>query len=90
MTIPNNPTDRQKLKTMLVEITHCMSRIDGEREQIKEIKKEIKNLFEMTPKMSGKLAKTLYSQSFEDEQAEFEAFEAAYTSLTTSSLQAVK
>lgn len=92
MNLPGNPQDRQTLKLMLVEMTHCFSRIDSEREQLKEIKKEIKEKFGLGPKMANKVAKTLYLQDFEDQQSENEEFERIFVTLSNekSNLQVVK
>lgn len=81
MSVPNNPGDRQKLKLMLVEMTHCFGKMDSEREQLKEIKKEIKQTFDIAPKMANKIAKAMYLMDFADQQAENEEFEFMFQAL---------
>lgn len=81
MSVPTNLGDRQKLKLMFVEITHCFGRMDSEREQMKEIKKEIKEQFDITPKLANKIAKAMYLMDFEDQQAENEEFETMFQAL---------
>ena len=81
MSVPNNPSDRQKLKLMFVEMTHSLGRIDSEREQLKEIKKEIKQKFDISPKMANKIAKTMYLMDFADQQAENDEFESMFQTL---------
>lgn len=90
MSVPNNPSDRQKLKLMFVEMTHSLGRMDHEREQLKEIKKEINNEFDISPKMANKIAKTMYLMDFTDQQAENEEFESMFEALgQENKLQAV-
>lgn len=79
--IPSSPAERQKLKTMLVEMTNCLQRIDGEREQLKEIADAVKEAFGLKPKTVNKLAKTMYKHNYADLQAENEHFESLYETL---------
>lgn len=72
--VPTDPKERVEIKTMLVEITKCMSKIDQQREQIKEIKAAVKEKFAIGNKTTGKLAKTMYEHSYADVQAENEHF----------------
>ena len=90
--LPTSPNDRQKIKTMIAEITHCFSRMDSEREQIKEIKDELKKTYDLPPKLVNRLARVMYDNNFEDLQAETETFETAYETLISvqSTLKAVK
>lgn len=73
-TVPSDPKERVEIKRMLVEITNCMSKIDSEREQIKEIKAAVKEKFGIGNKTTGKLAKTMYEHSYADVTAENEHF----------------
>lgn len=81
MTVPSNPNDRQKLKTMLTEMTHCLARMDGERDAKKEIAAAIKEQFALTPKLINKLAATMYKRNYSDLQQENEDFELLYETL---------
>ena len=74
LTVPSNPKERSEIKTMLVEITNCMQKIDSERTQIKEIKAAVKEKFAIGNKTTGKLAKTMYEHSYADVQAENDHF----------------
>ena len=78
---PSSPTDRQKLKTMLTEMTHCLARMDAEREAKKEIAAAIKEEFELAPKLINKLASTMYKRNYADLQQENEDFEDLYETL---------
>lgn len=79
--LPTNEKERQELKAMLVEITHCLSRVDNEREQIKEILKAGEEKTGIKKKQLRKLANTMYRQDYASVQAEHEHFETLYESL---------
>ena len=79
--VPQDAGDRQKLKTMLVEMTHCLQRIDDERAQKKEIADAIKEQFDIKARTANKLASTMYKHNYADLQAENEHFESLYETL---------
>jgi ribosomal protein L23 len=66
---------------MLTEMTHCLARMDAEREAKKEIATAIKEEFELAPKLINKLAATMYKRNYADLQAENEDFEMMYETL---------
>ena len=76
--VPSSNDDRQKLKGMLTEMTHCLLEIDKQREQKKDITKGIKEKFELAPKVINKLASTMYKRNYADLQQENEDFEDLY------------
>ena len=79
--VPSNPADRQKMKTMLAEMTYCLQRADDEREAMKEIANEIQKQFGVPKKIVNKLARTMYKRNYADLQAENEDFELLYETL---------
>lgn len=79
--IPSNPSDRVKLKTMLAEMTKCFQRIDDERQSIKEIAEAAQEQYEIKKKVVTKLARTMYKHNYADLQAENEHFEELYETL---------
>lgn len=79
--LPSNPADRQKLKTMLAEMTHCMQRADDEKESMKEIADEAVRQFDIPKKIINKLARTMYKRNYADLQAENDDFEFLYEAL---------
>lgn len=76
--IPSSPTDRKKVNGKLSEMAKSLTMIEAERSHIKEIATDLKEEFQLEPKLTRKLAKIMNDRSFEDEQAAFENFEAAY------------
>ena len=79
--IPSSTEDRKKLKMMISEMTHCLQRMDMEKESKKEIADEIKRQFDLPTKHINKLASTMYKRNYEDVQAENEDFELLYETL---------
>jgi len=76
--IPSSTEDRKKLKLMLGEMVNQLQKIALERETYKELALEIKNQFELPPKVINKMAKTMHKHDFEDVQAEHADFETLY------------
>ena len=79
--IPTNETERKKLKAMIVEMTNALSRIDGEREHMKDIAGVASEEFGLEKKIINKLARTMYKNNYADLQAENEHFEFLYEAL---------
>ncbi len=77
-TVPSTNEDRKKLKGMLTEMTHCLSKMDAQRNAKKDIAAGIKEKFELTPKVINKLASTMYKRNYADLQQENEDFEDLY------------
>ncbi len=81
MTIVVNPEDRKALKAMIVEMTNSLERIDGEKEQMKEIAEAAEEKFSIKKKYINRMAKTMFKHSYADLQSENEAFEYLYESV---------
>lgn len=79
--VPSSPTDRVALKQALEEITNSMTRADAERDHIKEVIDMIKTKFEIEPKITRKMAKTMHARNFADHQTANEEFELLYESV---------
>ena len=82
MSLPSDPTARNKIKKVLDELSNSMTRIAGERDYIKEAVNEICEEYEMSKKTFRKLAKTYHKQNYSLEVAEHEEFELMYEQLT--------
>jgi cyanate lyase len=80
MTI-SNPTDKQKLKNIIVEITNCMARIDGEKDAIKEMVEDASEKFDLEKKIIRKIAKTMYKADYDSVVAENEHFYEMYETI---------
>lgn len=81
MPIPTVKKDQERLKNMLTEISNCMTRIEGERDCIKEIVEDAGSSFELDKKYIRRVAKALHQASFDKLKVETEEFETLYETL---------
>jgi hypothetical protein len=86
LNIPTNQEDRKKLKAMIVEMTNTLSRVDAEREHLKEIAAVASDEFGIQKKIINKLARTMYKNNYTDLQQENQHFEFLYESLVDSNI----
>ena len=66
------------IKNKFTEISNSMTRQQGEKDLIKEILIDLKDQFELPPKMARKLAKAYHKRNLEEVRAEHEEFESTY------------
>jgi len=76
--IPSSPDDRKKIQNALQEISSSMTRIEAEQDLIKETVKDICKNYALPNRAFRKLAKVFHKQSFNEEAASYEEFEALY------------
>ena len=83
MTI-SSPADRKKIKDALQEISNSMTRIEAERDLIKDIKADLFEEYKETlsKKQIARMARVYHKQSFQEEVASHEQFEALYEEIT--------
>ena len=74
----SNPEDRKKLMNGIKEISNCFTRIEGERELIKEVIADLAENFDLTKPVLRKIARTYHKQNFNEETAQFEEFTELY------------
>lgn len=79
--IVTNPADKKKIKDALFEISNCMTRIDAEKELIKDIINDLADNFELPKKTVRKIAKAYHKQNFTQEVADSEEFQELYESI---------
>lgn len=80
----SNPTDRKKIKDALQEISDSMTRIDAERDLIKDIVKEVADNFELPKKYINKMARIYHKQNFAKTQQETDELESLYITIVDS------
>jgi len=73
-----NPSDKVKLKGKFEEISNSYTRIEAERDLIREILSDIKDDFEIPPKIARKLAKIFHKRNLQEVVAENEEITEAY------------
>lgn len=77
----SSPVDRDKIKKMLAEISGSMTRIEAERDYIKESVKEMSAEFQLSKKTLNKMARVYHKQNFNEEVASHEEFEDLYETI---------
>jgi len=82
MTIPSSPEDRKAIFDALREFSNSMTRIEAERDLIKEIINNTCENFELNKKTFRKMAKVYHKQNFNKEKEEHEEFETMYEVIT--------
>lgn len=80
--IPSSPEDRKKIRGALEEISNSLTRIEAERDLIRETIKEMSDQFQLPKKTLNKMAKVYHKQNFNQEVAEHEEFESLYEEIT--------
>jgi uncharacterized protein (UPF0335 family) len=84
MPIPSSPADRTAIKKTLQTISDSMTRIEGERDFIREEVKEICEKHQLSKKAFRKLVKVYHKKNYSQEQEEQEEFETMYETITNS------
>jgi hypothetical protein len=64
------PADKAKILGMLQEISNSLTRVEAERDLIKEILDRLQDECEIPKKLSRKLAKVYHKSNFEEEVAQ--------------------
>ena len=82
MSLPSDPAARKAIKKCMDELSASMTRIEGERDLIKEAINNCCEEYEINKKTFRKLAKVYHKQNFSREVAEHEEFETMYEQLT--------
>jgi len=77
----SSPVDRDKIKKILAEISGSMTRIEAERDYIKESVKEMSAEFQLSKKTLNKMARVYHKQNFNEEVASHEEFEDLYETI---------
>jgi hypothetical protein len=78
----SSPEDKKKLKNAIQEISHSMTRMEAERDLIKEIVKEQSDQFMIPKKILAKIAKTYHKQNLTQEVEDHEDFVELYEEVT--------
>lgn len=79
--IPSNPTDRQTILDAIKEASLSLAKIEAEKEQIKAINDEIKEKFDIPPKLMNKLIKLYHKDAFVDFEQEVDDVKEAYDAI---------
>jgi uncharacterized protein (DUF342 family) len=74
--------DRKKVHNSLVEASNSLTRIDAERDLIKNIINDTSKNFQIPKKTIKKLVRVYHKQNFSEEVATHEEFENLYETVT--------
>lgn len=80
-TLLANPADQKKLLDMLREASNSLTRIESERDLIREMKAKVCDELQLEKKVINRMVKVYHKQSFQEEVAEHEQFETLYESI---------
>jgi hypothetical protein len=78
----NIKNNKQDILNCLGEISNSLTRIEAERDLIKEVLTRMQDEFEIPKKLSRKLAKTYHKRNFEEEVATNNDFVETYETVT--------
>lgn len=79
-----NQADKKKIKDALFEISGSYSRIEAERDLIKDIVQNLADDFELSKKQVNKIARAYHKNNYNQQVAESEEFQELYESLLES------
>ena len=80
----SSPADRAKIKEVLKAISDSFTRIEAERDLIKESISELSSEHNISKKILNKMARIYHKQSYSKAQQEFEEFEEFYEGIVES------
>ncbi len=78
----SNPADRKAVYDALREISNSMTRMEAERDLIKETLNAVKDKYELPTKYTRKLAKIYHKQNFNEVKTEQSEVETLYETIT--------
>ncbi len=79
--IPTSPVDRQKIYDGIKEISNSITRVDGERDLVKEILTKLETEVGLPKKYARKLAKVYHKQNIAEVSQEATDLEELYQSI---------
>jgi len=77
----SNPADQKKLLDCLRECSSSMTRMDGEKDYIRESIASISKDLQLPKKLVAKLVKVYHKQNYDEEVATHEQFETLYETI---------
>lgn len=78
----SSPEDRKKIKEAVQEISNSLTRVEAERDLIREIVKDVSDTHQIPRKIVAKIAKTFHRQNLAQEVADHEDFVDLYDTVT--------
>jgi hypothetical protein len=85
--IPSNPADQKKILDFLQEVSNSFTRIQAEKDYIKEAVDVIVEEYELPKKYVNKMARVFHKNTFQNEVAESENFQLLYENITKQTVE---
>lgn len=79
--MPTNPDDVKRIENAVLEISAQLQMIVDRQENIKEIKKDLKDSYDMPPSLTNKLVKAHFEHKYAEITEENSIFELVYETL---------
>lgn len=83
--LPSNPADRKKIMDAMSEISNAYTRIESEKECVKDALDTISKTYNLPKRVLSKLSKVMHKGNFEEEAGNFEDFSDLYETLVGAS-----
>lgn len=80
--VPSSPEDKKKIRQALQEISDSMTRMEAERDLIKDILQTVEDNYKIKKKYTRRLAKVYHKQNFNQVQQDQQDLETLYESVT--------
>ena len=80
--VPSSPEDKKKIRQALQEISDSMTRMEAERDLIKDILQTVEDNYKIKKKYTRRLAKVFHKQNFNQVQQDQQDLETLYESVT--------
>lgn len=77
----SNPADREKLLNVLRECSASMTRMEGEKDYIKESITDICKTLQLPKRLVARMVKVYHKQNYDEEVAVHEQFETLYETI---------
>jgi len=81
VTIPSSPEDKKKIRQALQEISDSLTRMEAERDLIKDILQTVEDNYQIKKKYTRRLAKVYHKQNFTQVQQDQQDLETLYESV---------
>lgn len=79
--LPSDPADRKKIMDAMSEISNAYTRIDSEKEYVKDALDTLSKTYNLPKRVLSKLSKVMHKGNFEEEAGNFEDFSDLYETL---------
>lgn len=80
--VPSSQEDKKKIRQALQEISESLTRMEAERDLIKDILQTVEDNYKIKKKYTRRLAKVYHKQNFNQVQQDQQDLETLYESVT--------